>query len=311
MDISCIVPCLNEDSNISQINERLRAVFQNEGLSYEVIYVDDGSTDRTWEAIRELEAKDPCVKGVRLSRNYGQHAAILAGFENFKGKYAVTIDADLQTPPEEIPKLLGKIKEGYDVVGGWRFPRRDPLTRKFFSRIMNFIISKSIRVAMHDYGCMLRVYERSVAERIVRSPENATFVPALGVLFGSKVAEVKISHEARKRSGSRYNIFRLVRLNYDLMTGFSLLPIQTLTFLGFTISIAGFGLSLYLIVKSFIIKTPERLEAVYTMFSVLYFFVGILILSIGIIGEYVGRIYVEVRKRPRYIVKEHAGRDKN
>ena len=175
---------------------------------------------------------------------------------------------------------------------------------------MNFIISKSIGVRMHDYGCMLRVYRRDVVDHIVRSSESATFVPALGVLFGENSAEVKIKHEPRKGSSSRYNIFRLVRLNYDLMTGFSLLPIQALTFAGFVIAFIGFSLSLYTIIKSFVLNTRTGIEAIYMMFSVLYFFIGILMLGIGIIGEYIGRIYIEVRKRPRYIVKECVGCEK-
>lgn len=307
MDISCIVPCLNEEAHINDITRRLEEVFKKERLSYEIIYVDDGSRDHTWQVIKEVQTRDPDVKAVRLNRNYGQHAAIMAGFEIIKGEYAVTIDADLQNPPEEIPKLLAKAREGYDVVGGWRYPRKDPLLRKIFSRIMNFIISKSINIKMHDYGCMLRLYKKSVIERILKSSENATFIPALGVLFGGNVTEVKVNHEARRESASRYNIFRLVRLNYDLMTGFSLLPIQALTFIGFSISFIGFALSLHLIIRSFFVGSLSGLDTIYTMFSVLYFFVGILVLSIGIVGEYIGRIYIEVRKRPRYIVKEYAG----
>lgn len=307
VDVSCVVPCLNEEGHIRDITKRLEDVFDKESLSYEIIYVDDGSTDRTWQILREIQAKDPNVKAVRLNRNYGQHAATLAGFEIVKGKYIVTIDADLQNPPEEIPKLIAKAKEGYDVVGGWRYPRKDPFIRKVFSRIMNYVISKSIKIKMHDYGCMLRLYRRDVVDRILGSSENATFIPALGALFGSNVTEIKVNHEARSQSASRYNIFRLVRLNYDLMTGFSLLPIQALTFIGFGISFVGFALSLHLIIRSFFVTSVSGLDTMYTMFSVLYFFIGILILSIGIVGEYIGRIYMEVRKRPRYIVKEYAG----
>ena len=157
---------------------------------------------------------------------------------------------------------------------------------------------------------MVRVYRRDVVDHIVSSSENATFIPALGVLFGSNVTEAKVAHEARAKTPSRYNIFRLVKLNYDLMTGFSLLPIQMLTFAGFGISLIGFGLSLYVVVRSFVVKTLTGLEAIYAMFSVLYFFVGILMLSIGIIGEYIGRIYQEVRRRPRYIVREDEGCEK-
>lgn len=171
MDISCIVPRLNEEAHINDITKRLEDVFKKERLSYEIIYVDDGSRDNTWQVIKEVQARDPDVKAVRLNRNYGQHAAILAGFEIIKGEYAVTIDADLQNPPEEIPKLLAKAREGYDVVGGWRYPRKDPLIRKLFSRIMNFIISKSINIKMHDYGCMLRLYKCSVVERILKNSD--------------------------------------------------------------------------------------------------------------------------------------------
>ena len=310
MTISCVLPCLNEEENIGAIIGRLKAVFEKTNDAYEIICVDDGSRDRTWQVLKDLEKKNPRLVGVRFNRNYGQHAAILAGFEVSAGEYVVTIDADLQNPPEEIPRLLNKAREGYDVVGGWRWPRKDPIVRKFLSKMMNLIISRSIKLKMHDYGCMLRVYKRDVVDRILRTSESATFVPALGVLFAGNVAEVKIRHESRKKSPSRYNIFSLVRLNYDLMTGFSLLPIQALTFVGIVISLIGFALSLYLIIKSFIIGNAMRIDAVYAMFAVLYFFIGILVLSVGIVGEYIGRIYSEVRKRPRFVVKEYAGREK-
>lgn len=310
MKISCVLPCLNEEKNVAEIYRRIRSVLEREKYQYEVIFVDDGSTDGTWDALKAVREKDQHLKAIRLNRNYGQHAAVMAGCEIAQGDYVVTLDADLQNPPEEIPKLIDKAKEGYDIVGGWRFPRKDPLIRKFFSMMMNFVVFKSIRVRMHDYGCMLRLYRKDVVEAMLKSSESIIFIPALSVLFGHNIAEVKIKHEPRKSSPSRYNLFRLVRLNYDFMTGFSLLPIQMMTFAGGAISVIGFLLSMYLIIRSFAIKSDTGLGGIYTMFSVLYFFIGILILCIGIIGEYIGRMYIEIKKRPRYIVKEYLGRDK-
>lgn len=310
MFISCVVPCLNEERNIASIAERIKTVFEKEKWDYEIIFVDDGSMDNTWGILKDLSKTDKKIKALRLTRNSGQHAAIMAGLTASKGEYTVTIDADLQNPPEEIVKLVEKAGDGYDVVGGWRYPRKDPILRKFLSLMMNRVISKSLGIKANDYGCMLRLYKRDVVDRMIHSHESTTYVPALGVIFGSNVTEVKIKHSSRENTASRYNIFKLIRLNYDLMTGFSLLPIQILSFIGFGVASLGLIFSAYLLIRSFIVKTMSGLEAVYAMFAVLFFFIGVIILAVGIIGEYVGRIFMSVRNRPAFIVKESLGIDK-
>jgi len=308
IDLSVVVPMLNEEKNLRELSARLKVELAKLGRNYEVIFVDDGSSDGTWRELTKAEREDPHMVAIRLNRNYGQHVAVIAGMEIALGNIVITIDADLQNPPEEIGKLVKKIDEGYDVVGGWRNERQDPLARKLFSFCMNRLVSVSIGVQMRDAGCMLRAYSKAVAQRIVASSERAGFIPALAALYGSRIAEVPIAHSARQKGSSKYNLFKLVRLNYDLLTGFSLMPIQVMTFLGGAIFVFGLVLFSYLIVRSFMIPSYSGLDAVYTMFALLYLLVGILVLAIGIVGEYIGRIYLEVRNRPRYIVAEQLGR---
>jgi len=270
--------------------------------SYEVIYVDDGSTDGSDKKLGELYRNDPKVTVIRFNRNYGQHAAIIAGFERSQGDIVVTLDGDLQNPPEEIPKLLAKIEEGYDVVGGWRQGRQDSGVRRFLSFLINRVSSLIIGVKMKDYGCMLRAYRRSVVKRICECQEMASFIPALANAFAGSVAEIPVSHSARETGRSKYGPFRLLRLNFDLLTGFSLLPIQVVSFAGILISFAGLAFAAFLFIRRFIVG-PE-VGGVFTLFAILFFFVGLQILALGLIGEYIGRIYMEVRRRPRYVIKE-------
>jgi undecaprenyl-phosphate 4-deoxy-4-formamido-L-arabinose transferase len=237
-----------------------------------------------------------------FNRNYGQHAAVVAGFERATGEVIVTLDGDLQNPPEEIPKLLAKIKEGYDVVGGWREGRRDSLIRRGLSYMINQVTSMIVGVKMKDYGCMLRAYRREVVERICQCQEISSFIPVLANSFAGSVAEIPVAHSPRRSGRSKYTPFRLLRLNFDLLTGFSLLPIQVVSFAGIVISFLGLGFALFLGVRRLMVG-PE-VEGVFTLFAILFFFVGLQILALGLIGEYIGRIYMEVRRRPRYVVKE-------
>jgi len=252
--------------------------------------------------LRLLHARDPKVRVVRFNRNYGQHAAVLAGMERARGKVIVTLDGDLQNPPEEIPLLLERIEAGHDVVGGWRVSRRDSLIRRCISAAVNRMISATVGIRMRDYGCMLRAYRREVVEQILGCQERSTFVPALANLFAASVAEVAVKHETRHHGRSHYGLFRLLRLNYDLMTGFSLLPIQAVSFAGIGIALLGFGFGIFLGIRRLLIG-PE-VEGVFTLFAILFFFVGLQIFALGLIGEYVARIYQEVRRRPRYVVAE-------
>lgn len=300
--LSMVIPLYNEAITVEKLHERLFNTLESMGRSYEIIYVDDGSTDGTPELLRLLQLRDPSVRVIVFNRNYGQHAAVVAGFERATGEVIVTLDGDLQNPPEEIPKLLAKIKEGYDVVGGWREGRRDSLIRRGLSYMINQVTSMIVGVKMRDYGCMLRAYRREVVERICQCQEISSFIPVLANYFAGSVAEVPVAHSPRRSGRSKYTPFRLLRLNFDLLTGFSLLPIQVVSFAGIVISFLGLGFALFLGVRRLMVG-PE-VEGIFTLFAILFFFVGLQILALGLIGEYIGRIYMEVRRRPRYVVKE-------
>lgn len=299
--VSVVIPVYNEEANLEALYERLARVLEEGGRAYEVIFVDDGSRDRSLEILCRLQEKYDAVRVIQLNRNYGQHAAVFAGLDHARGDVIVTLDADLQNPPEEIPRLLDKIAEGHDVVGGWRENRRDHIIRRFLSWAVNKVTSKVVGVEMRDYGCMLRAYRREVVQVMRGCSELSSFIPALANTFAASPVEIPVAHGRRSNGRSKYSPFRLIRLNFDLMTGFSLLPIQIVSLAGIGIALLGLGFGGFLMVRRLLVG-PES-EGVFTLFAILFFFVGIQILALGLIGEYIGRIYMEVRKRPRYVIQ--------
>jgi undecaprenyl-phosphate 4-deoxy-4-formamido-L-arabinose transferase len=244
------------------------------------------------------------VKIVELSRNFGQHPAILAAFRHVTGESIITLDADLQNPPEEIPNLLAKMDEGYDVVGGVRQQRQDTIFRKMASRLVNKLTVLFTGMKLHDYGCMLRGYSREVVELINKCEENSTFIPALGLLFARNPIEIPVAHAARSAGRSKYSLIKLIRLNFDLMTGFSVVPLQVISFLGFVVAGSGFLLGMYLLFRRFVLLGASEAEGVFTLFALAFFVMGMLMASLGLVGEYIGRIYQEVRGRPRFLVRQ-------
>ncbi|MFZ0886894.1 MAG: glycosyltransferase [Candidatus Binataceae bacterium] len=300
--MSIVVPVYNEALNLHSLWERLSPVMEACHRPCEVVFVDDGSTDGSLTILRELAASDRRVRVVELARNFGQHSAIMAGFRESRGDTVVTLDADLQNPPEEIPRLLAAIDEGNDVVGGWRQERQDDAFRRWTSRWHNRLTSMIVGVPMHDYGCMLRAYRRHIVNTIVECDEKAAFVPALGSSFAKRVAEIKVGHSPRAGGESKYNLYSLAKLSLNLITGFSLLPIQVLSLTGIGIFILDALFSILLFAHR-IIYGPQEEGALWVLFAILFFFVGFLFLALGLIGEYVGRIYTEVRRRPTYIVR--------
>ena len=302
IDISVLVPALNEEESLSELNERLRTALESTGQTYEIIYINDGSTDHTQEMLEGFRANDPRVKVIEFNRNYGQHMALFAGFGRAAGRVMVTIDADLQNPPEEIPRLIEKTAEGYDVVATYRRGRQDSIFRRWPSWIVNKITSRLVGAKLRDYGCMLRAYSRSVIDSINLCQESSSFIPALANTYAKRIIEIEVGHEERKKGVSKYSLFRLLRLNFDLMTGFSLLPIQVIGILGVVIAFIGLAFAVFLLIRRFVVG-PES-EGLFTLFAVLFFFMGVQIFALGIIGEYIGRIFQEVRRRPRFIVKK-------
>jgi undecaprenyl-phosphate 4-deoxy-4-formamido-L-arabinose transferase len=301
-EISVVIPVFNEVTTLVDLHQRLARTLKETGRPWEVIFVDDGSSDGSTDVLRALHAQDPAVRVVRFNRNYGQHAAVFAGMERTRGDVIVTLDADLQNPPEEIPVLLQGIEAGADVVGGARVDRHDSWFRRASSRAMNRATSAVVGVRMTDYGCMLRAYRRAVVDQVVACQEISRFIPALANSFAASVAEVAVEHAPRRAGRSKYGFLRLLRLAMDLMTGFSLLPIQAVSLSGVLVAALGLGFAIFLGLRRLLVG-PE-VEGVFTLFAILFFFVGLQILALGLIGEYVGRIYQEVRRRPRYVVSE-------
>ncbi len=299
--VSVVVPVFNEAENLPRLHERLAAALGGLGRSYDVWYVDDGSTDGSLDLLRQIARRDPHVGVIELTRNFGQHAAVLAGFAASHGDIVVTLDADLQNPPEEIPRLVAQIDAGNEVVGTWREDRHDPAFRRAASRVINRLTSAAVGVEMHDYGCMLRAYRRHVVEQIVDCDERSSFIPALANSLAKRTAEIEVGHAERAGGTSKYSLLRLMRLFFDLITGFSLLPIQLMSVTGIVVALAGMGFGVFLLIRRLVVG-PE-VEGVFTLFAILFVFIGILILAVGLVGEYVGRIYLEVRRRPTYRIR--------
>jgi len=300
-DLSVIVPIFNEAANIPVLHARITQTLASTGRRYDVWYVDDGSTDGSLPLLRGLVQTDPHVGVIELTRNFGQHAAVLAGFAASKGAIVVTLDGDLQNPPEEIPRLVAKLEEGYEVVGGWREERQDPLFRRAASRAINQLTSFAVGVQMNDYGCMLRAYRRGIVAQIIECDERSAFIPALANSLAKDTAEIEVTHSDRLSGHSKYTLLKLMRLSFDLITGFSLLPIQLMSLAGIIVAIAGVGFGAFLLIRRFFVG-PE-VEGVFTLMAILFVFIGILILAVGVVGEYVGRIYLEVRRRPTYRIR--------
>ena len=275
---------------------------------WEVVFVDDGSADESLEILGNFVRQAPGrVHVVELARNFGQHSAILAGFRQSSGDIVITLDADLQNPPEEIPRLIEAIDAGNDVVGGWREERQDHAYRRIASRLHNKLTSAIVGVPMHDYGCMLRAYRRHIVDTVVECDEKAAFVPALANSFAKRVAEIPVGHAERTAGESKYNLIRLATLSLNLVTGFSMGPIQALSLVGILIFMLD-ALLVSLLVAHRIFYGPQEEGAVWLLFAINFVFVGFMFLALGLIGEYVGRIYTEVRRRPTYIVRKvHSG----
>ncbi len=300
-DVSVIIPVYNEEEGLQVLFDRLYPAMDRLGIRYEIVFVNDGSKDRSAAILREQFQKRPDVTRVILfGANFGQHMAIMAGFEHCRGSRIVTLDADLQNPPEEIGKLLAKMDEGYDYVGSIRKQRSDSWWRHVASRAMNRLREKITRIKMTDQGCMLRAYNRHIVDAINSCKEVSTFIPALAYTFAQRPTEVVVEHEERAAGESKYSLYSLIRLNFDLMTGFSLVPLQWFSMVGIAVSIFSAVFVVFLAIRRLIVG-PEA-EGLFTLFAIAFFLIGVTLFGIGLLGEYIGRIYQQVRHRPRYLV---------
>jgi len=301
--LSVVIPVYNEQENLPALFLRLAAVLDKVGKPYEILFTNDGSRDNSLMLLKDFHQQRPTqVRVIDFNGNFGQHMAIMAAFERARGEVIVTLDADLQNPPEEIPKLLAEIENGHDVVGGYRKERHDSWFRRKASRLINAVRERTTRIRMRDQGCMLRAYRRHIVEHITASGETSTFIPALAMSYAANPTEVEVEHAARVAGTSKYRLYDLIRLNFDLMTGFSVVPLQVFTFFGILIAAGSLLFVIFLFIRRLIIG-PEA-EGVFTLFAILYFLVGVGIMGLGVIGEYVGRIYQEVRRRPRFMIRD-------
>lgn len=302
--LSVVIPVYNEEATLDILFSRLLPVMDGIGRPFEIICVNDGSADKSWEILQaHCNARPEAVRALGFSRNCGQHTAIMAGFNAMRGEVAITMDADLQNPPEDIPKLIELVDQGHDVVGGFRSNRDDPLYRKAISKLSNIVRERTTEIHMSDHGCMLRAYRREIVEQILKAGDASPFITALSQYLSQNPAEVQVGHEARAGGDSNYTLYRLIRYNFDLITGFSVVPLQLFTIFGMAMSVLSGLLVVYMLLRRLIIG-PE-VDGVFTLFAILFFMISVLMSGLGLIGEYVGRIYKEVRHHPRYIAKEY------
>jgi undecaprenyl-phosphate 4-deoxy-4-formamido-L-arabinose transferase len=301
-DVSVVVPVYNEEAGLPRLFERLYAALDRLNTSYEIVFINDGSTDRSAAMLREQYAKRSDVTRVVLfNGNFGQHMAIMAGFEACRGRRIVTLDADLQNPPEEIGKLLAKMDEGFDYVGTIRRLRQDTWFRRKASRMMNRLRERITDIRMTDQGCMLRAYSRDIVDAINSCREVNTFIPALAYTFAQRPTEIEVAHEERAAGETKYSLYKLIRLNFDLVTGFSAVPLELFSLAGILVSLGSLAFFVFLALRRLVIG-PEA-EGLFTLFSIAFFLIGICLFGIGLLGEYIGRIYQQVRLRPRYVIQ--------
>jgi undecaprenyl-phosphate 4-deoxy-4-formamido-L-arabinose transferase len=301
-EISVVIPIYNEQAGLAHLFARLYPALDALGTPYEIVFVNDGSRDNSASILADQFRLRPDVTRVVLfNGNYGQHMAILAGFEATRGDIIVTLDADLQNPPEEIKNLVAKMREGYDYVGSIRRKRQDSAWRTIASKLMNRLREKITHIKITDQGNMLRAYGRNIIDLINQCSEVNTFVPALAYTFSRKPTEIVVEHEERAAGESKYSLYSLIRLNFDLVTGFSLVPLQMFSMLGMVLSIGSAALVLLLLVRRFLLGAEA--EGLFTLFAIAFFLMGVILFGIGLLGEYVGRIFQQVRGRPQYVVK--------
>jgi len=300
---SVVVPIFNEAPTLRELHRRIAETLSREPGDFEIIFVDDGSSDGSYEILESIHREDPGahVRVVRFWRNFGQHPAVIAGFDHARGEILITLDGDLQNPPEEIPKLLRKLEEGYDVAAGVRRHRRDSILRKIPSRIVNAMVGRLTGVRLRDYGCLLRAYRRHVIELLRRFPETTIYFTAMVSYLGVRIGEVDVDHHPRAAGASKYRFLKLVALNFNLLTGYSILPIQAVSLGGIAVAAIGFILSL--ISFALVFLSQASLWAWALVFSLVFFLFGVQLAALGIMGEYVGRIHIEVKRRPFYLVR--------
>ena len=312
MDISVVVPVLNEEESLPILHQQLTEVLTGSGYQYEIIAIDDGSTDTSFEILSQLQADDPHLQVVRFRRNYGQTAAFAAGFDRARGEAVVTIDADLQNDPADIPDLIAKMAEGYDVVSGWRINRQDRfLDRRLPSILANRLIGWTTGVRIHDYGCSLKAYRREVLDDVQLYGELHRFIPALAHAAGARVTEIPVRHHPRRFGRAKYGLSRTLKVVLDVLAvrflmSFSTRPIHVFGLLGLLSSAIGAILLLYLAIVRLFLQQPIANRPL-LLLAILLTMLGVQLVTSGLLAEMVTRTYYESQGKPIYTVREELG----
>ncbi len=302
--VSVVIPVYNEEEVLPTLFERLYPALDALATPYEVVFVNDGSSDRSAALLRvQFQERPDVTRVVLFNGNFGQHMAIMAGFEYCRGERVVTLDADLQNPPEEIGRLLAKMDEGHDYVGSIRKMRQDAAWRRWASKAMNRMRERLTHIRMTDQGCMLRAYDRPIVDAIRASREVSTYIPALAYSFSHNPTEIEVAHEERHAGESKYSLYKLVRLNFDLVTGFSVVPLQLFSIFGILVALASVMVYVIVIAKRVAMGEAQGIEVIWDRDILQFFLTGVVLFGLGLVGEYVGRIYQQVRERPRYLIQ--------
>ena len=303
--VSIVIPVYNEEQSLPELLRRTEAACAQLHHEFEIVLVDDGSRDDSAQILQDAaEREGSSIVAVILNRNYGQHAAIMAGFEQCKGDVVITLDADLQNPPEEIPRLVAQAELGYDVVGTVRNNRQDSAWRRWPSRLINLAVQRSTGVAMSDYGCMLRAYRRTIVDAMLACRERSTFIPILANSFARHTTEVLVQHAEREHGDSKYSPMRLINLMFDLITCMTTTPLRLLSILGFSMAVLGVLFAVLLIGLRLIFGAVWAGQGTFVLFAVLFVFTGGQFIGMGLLGEYLGRMYNDVRARPRFFIEK-------
>lgn len=301
--VSIVIPIYNEEACLETLYQRIIPVLTSLSKSWELILTNDGSIDRSSSVLKEFHNRMPKnIRVIEFTKNFGQHMAIMAGFEKARGEVIITLDADLQNPPEEIPNLLVKFEEGYDLISGYRADRNDSFCRKFISKLSNIARERMTGIKMRDHGCMLKAYSKSIVSHIVRCNEHSTFITVLAYNFAKNPTDIPVAHESRELGVSKYTPLKLIDYSLDLFTSSSTIPLRLFTLFGFFVATLSFILVIYLTIRRLIIG-PEA-EGLFSLFAIVFFLISTTMVGLGLVGEYVGRIYQVVRDRPRFLIKE-------
>ncbi len=299
--LSVIIPVFNESGTLEELFRRLTETLSSQPGGYEIIAVDDGSTDGSREALRDWHRRDPRIRVVFLTRNFGQSPALYAGFSRARGEYVAMMDADLQNYPEDIPRLVAKLDEGYDMVSGWRANRKDSIFRTGASKLLNRYINSITRVALNDYGCALKAFRRELVDHMLSLTHRCRYLPVDAAALGGRVAEIEVRHDQRGHGESKYGLLKLIRTAFDLITSITAAPLQFIGLLGWIFALIGFCMSLRV---AYVRVTMGDLEHMATVVAVFFFLSGCQMVATGLMCEYISRIYIEVQAKPYFVIQE-------